>query len=171
MSERETKKNQFETAQPKSNKKPLLLVGVGLILVLAALGWSFAGGSSTRYAKVSPGAGLVSIPLDGVSDGKAHFYSLASGKQSIDFFVLKSGDGAVRAAFDACDVCYKSKKGYRQEGDFMVCNNCNMKFRSDRINEISGGCNPAPLKRDEQGGKLVIAESDIRAGAWYFGLK
>ena len=31
----------------------------------------------------------------------------------------------------------------------MVCNNCGQKFSSDLINEIKGGCNPAPLERTE----------------------
>ena len=74
----------------------------------------------------------------------------------------------VRAAFDACDVCYAAKKGYRQEGNFMVCNNCGQKFISTRINEVRGGCNPAPLERKIVGDKLVIATADILTGARYF---
>jgi uncharacterized membrane protein len=82
---------------------------------------------------------------------------------------VKSIDGIVRAAFDACDVCYKSKKGYRQEGDNMVCNNCNQKFRTDQVNEVKGGCNPAPLNRRIEGTQVVISGQDILKGAWYFG--
>jgi len=109
------------------------------------------------------------IPVSKINDGKAHFYKYSSltGK-TIRFFVLKSKDGIFRAAFDACDVCFEAKKGYRQEGDYMVCNNCGMKFSSTRINEEKGGCNPAPLERHIEDGYLVIKNSDIEKGARYF---
>jgi uncharacterized membrane protein len=86
----------------------------------------------------------------------------------IDFFVLKSHDGVLRAAFDACDVCYRERQGYRQQGDEMICVNCGQRFSSDRINEVKGGCNPAPLARNLANGNLVINEQDLRLGARYF---
>ncbi len=81
---------------------------------------------------------------------------------------MKSSDGVMRAAFDACDVCFREKKGYRQEGDVMVCNNCGQRFPSTKINVLKGGCNPAPLGRTVQGDSLVINASDIEQGGWYF---
>jgi uncharacterized membrane protein len=74
----------------------------------------------------------------------------------------------IRAAFDTCDVCYPEKKGYRQEGDFMVCNNCDQKFRTDLINVVKGGCNPAPLQRELQGDQVVIRLAALEEGSWYF---
>jgi|GEM_PF-305137 len=111
----------------------------------------------------------IRIPLSEVSDGKAHYYSIEDQGTEIKFFVLKSRDGVVRAAFDACDVCFKHRKGYRQEGDNMVCNNCGMKFESNKINLVSGGCNPAPLDRKIEGDEVVISPSAVKQGAWYFG--
>ncbi|HEY7527662.1 MAG TPA: Fe-S-containing protein, partial [Candidatus Deferrimicrobiaceae bacterium] len=58
------------------------------------------------------------------------------------YFVLRSSDGTYRAAFDACDVCFRANRGYRQEGDLMVCNQCGQTFPSVKINEVKGGCNP-----------------------------
>ncbi len=110
----------------------------------------------------------MTIPLAEVNDGKAHFYRYVKEGDQVDFFLLKSTDGMLRAAFDTCDVCFREKKGYRQEGDFMVCNNCNQQFRSDLINEIKGGCNPAPLNRSLAGDKVVIAEADLAGGGFYF---
>lgn len=111
----------------------------------------------------------IHIPISKINDGKAHYYKHQSltGKV-IRFFVLKSSDGVFRAAFDACDVCFEAKKGYRQEGDYMVCNNCGMKFESAKINEISGGCNPSPLERKVEGDNIIIKKSDIEKGAKYF---
>ena len=86
----------------------------------------------------------------------------------MNFFVVKSNDGVIRAAFDACDVCFPAKKGYTQDGDFMICNNCGRRFHSSRINVVEGGCNPAPLQREVIGDQLVIKTSDVIPGARYF---
>ncbi len=111
---------------------------------------------------------IVRLPLATFDDGHAHYYSHQAGDTMIEYFVLKSSDGVVRAAFDACDVCFEARKGYRQEGDEMVCNNCGMRFPSVLINERQGGCNPAPLDRTIEGNELVIRVDDIFTGIGYF---
>ncbi len=121
-----------------------------------------------KYQKVTQADGVVTIPLTTVNDGKAHYYSYKDQGRDINFFVVKSNDGTIRAAFDACDVCFPEKKGYSQQGDYMVCNNCGQKFHSTRINVVKGGCNPAPLTREIVGEKLLITVSDIRSGSRYF---
>ena len=74
----------------------------------------------------------------------------------------------IRAAFDACDVCWRENKGYVQKGDVMVCKNCGRRFPSVRINEVRGGCNPAPLKREVENGTVIIRVADILEGKRYF---
>lgn len=112
--------------------------------------------------------GALTIPIKDVSDGKAHYFNATSDNGTkVIFFVLKSSDGIIRAAIDACDVCYRSGKGYYQEGDFMVCENCGRRFASTRINEVQGGCNPAPLNRNIEGNHLVISMADINKNSWY----
>jgi uncharacterized membrane protein len=147
-------------------------MGVAIALVIIAIaGFVVLGGGSGPggFSVVSAEAGLVKIPIGDVSDRMAHYYTYkASNGKDVNFFVLKSSDGVIRAAFDACDVCYREKKGYRQEGDVMVCNNCGQRFPSTKINEIKGGCNPAPLGRIVDGNMLVINSNDIEQGAWYF---
>ncbi len=104
------------------------------------------------------------------ADGQAKYYSYKT-PQGLDirYFLLKSSDGIIRAAFDSCDTCWSAGKGYRQEGDFMVCNNCGLRFASVKINEIKGGCNPAPLNRSTRGDKIVIKVKDIiEQGSFYF---
>jgi uncharacterized membrane protein len=111
----------------------------------------------------------VSYPADLSDDGKARHFSYGAGNPSkINYFVLKSSDGVIRAAFDACDVCWPAGKGYFQSGDFMVCRNCGRQFSSALINEIKGGCNPAPLNRKIEDGKVVIQTADILEGKHYF---
>ncbi|MBU0673586.1 MAG: DUF2318 domain-containing protein [Proteobacteria bacterium] len=141
----------------------LAILAVSLPLFLSACSTSSADSNTLNSVN-----GELSLPLASVSDGQAHFFKVkADDGTLVTFFVLKSRDGIVRAAVDACDVCYKAGKGYHQEGDFMVCDNCGQRFASSRINEVKGGCNPAPLSRTERDGKLVIQMKDINANSWY----
>ncbi len=139
----------------KKGSKGLVFGGIGLVGVIAiaaAVLLAPGGGVKTVYAK----NGEVRINLSDVSDGKAHYFQFEDGGRVTKFFLLKAADGQVRAALDACDVCYQSKKGYRQEGDVMVCNNCGNRFPADKINVVRGGCNPVPLDRNLYGNTLVL---------------
>jgi uncharacterized membrane protein len=168
---RADKRAQFES--PGGGRRTgLILGGVALVAVVAvALVAAMSGGDKGPAAEAAPVAAAgdtVKIAMSEVSDGKAHFYSYDAGGTSVNYFVLKSSDGEMRAAFDACDVCYPAKKGYHQEGDEMVCNNCGRRFPSTKINVLEGGCNPSPLERTVEGDQLVLQVADLQAGASYF---
>ncbi len=120
------------------------------------------------HEDVTPESGVVSIPVQDVDDGDIHYYKYTRDGHDVRFFLLQSNDGIIRAAFDACDVCYEAKKGYSLEGDFAVCNNCGMRFHSSRINVVQGGCNPAPLHRVTENGIVKIKVTDITQGARFF---
>lgn len=121
----------------------------------------------SKFQKLTPRDANLYIPVKDISDGKAHYYKVKSDKGvMVKFFVVKSHDDVIRAAVDACDVCYRSGKGYVQEGSVMVCTNCGMRFASDRINEVKGGCNPTPLERRVNGENLIISMDQINANAW-----
>ena len=113
-------------------------------------------------------ASQISLPASFFEDGQARYFQHVAGKFNIKYFVLKSSDGVIRAAFDACDVCWPAGKGYYQEGDYMVCRNCGRKFASVLVNEVKGGCNPAPLNRRVENGKVIIEVNDILDGRPYF---
>lgn len=169
MSEREAKRDQFKQ-QSSTGKKVLIPVLVLMAVLIAAGGWLTLGsGTSGGPQVVSPDPnGTIRFAAADFNDGKARFYRLKSQTGPVDFFVVRSHDGVIRSAFDTCDVCYKALKGYRQEGDEMVCNNCDQRFRTDLINVVKGGCNPAPLRRQQVGDSIVIAAADVVQGAWYF---
>lgn len=97
-------------------------------------------------------------------DGLAHFYNteLADGK-TVYFFVLKDKKGVYRAAANACQVCHDSQMGFRQQGDYMVCQTCGNVYPLEKIATEKGGCNPGPINPDLQveTGKVVIRKSDI----------
>jgi uncharacterized membrane protein len=113
-------------------------------------------------------AGEVRFAVAEFGDGAAHFFTVMMGDCPVEFFVLRSADGAIRAAFNACDVCYREKLGYTQDGQVMVCNNCGNRFLADRINVVRGGCNPAPLDRSIDGEELVITAESLVGGLAYF---
>jgi uncharacterized membrane protein len=142
-----------------------------LLLLIATLTLSSCSSGSSAGKSgglVTPVNGKLEIPISGINDGKAHLFKVkADDGTMVTFFVLKSADGIIRAAIDACDVCYRSGLGYYQEGDNMVCKNCGQKFASNKINVIKGGCNPAPLNRAVVGDKLVIEMRDINMNSWY----
>lgn len=120
------------------------------------------------YPLVEAQGGEIRLPLSTFDDYQAHFYTYMYNGRPIEFFVVKSRDGVVRAAFNACDVCYPARKGYHQEGDVMVCNNCGRRFPTNQINIVRGGCNPAPLERAVDGDTLVIRVQNLLAGLVYF---
>jgi uncharacterized membrane protein len=157
--------------QPK-NRRPLLAGLAVAVLMAAGAFWYF--GAQTPQNPLSPTTAAkatgdtVSMPVSTFEDGKAHYFQHQSGELTIRYFVVKSADDVVRAAFDACDVCWRAGKGYAQEGDFMVCRNCGQRFHSTKVNEVKGGCNPAPLERRIENGMLLIRVSDILEGKTYF---
>jgi hypothetical protein len=120
------------------------------------------------YPVVAAQDGAVRLPLSTFDDYKAHFYTYLVDGQSIEFFVVKSQDGIVRAALNACDVCFSARLGYLQRGDEMECQNCGSRFPTDKINVLRGGCNPSPLERTIVGDMLVILDSDLAQGLQYF---
>jgi uncharacterized membrane protein len=122
-----------------------------------------------KYEKIKANGSVVTIPTAKVSDGKAHFYKYDDGGKEIAFFVVKAADGSLKTAFDACDACYRDKKGYEQQGDKMNCKNCNQKFAVNRLGpNASGGCNPGYLPHQLNGSSISIQTTDLKAGAKYF---
>jgi uncharacterized membrane protein len=162
-------------ARPRINPNHILGV-LGTLLVLALVYVALAGpNKSSAVTAVKPVAardsssGEVQIPLSEVSTGEAKFYEYkASNQKTVRFFVIKSSDGVYRAAADACDVCYREKMGYHQEGNDLVCNKCQKYFPSAAVNVITGGCNPDGIPRTIQGDKLLIAASELEARAELF---
>lgn len=155
----------------KKGRLPLILAAVAVLIVAAGvvvlLNQNGEQAIATQGA-VSADTEQVTFPVSMFADGKARHFEHRNGSHTVRFFVLKSSDGIIRAAFDACDVCWPAGKGYYQDGDYMVCRNCGRRFASVLVNEVKGGCNPAPLKRSINGDQLVIRVKDILEGSQYF---
>ena len=139
-----------------------LLAGVGAVFALNIPGLG-------KCEKVKPVNGVVSIPVAKLADGKARYYKLEDGGKEIAFLAVKAADGSYKTAFDACDSCFRAKKGYEQQGDKFICKNCNQKFAIDRLGpNATGGCNPGYLPHQLNGNTITIKASDLKDGARYF---
>ena len=109
-----------------SSRKKGALVPVLVAVVLVA---AIAGGYAlyTRQSTATPtvaqpavpaaadgqraASGAVTYPVGLFEDGQARHFDFKDGERTIRYFVIKSADGVIRAAFDACDVCWPSGKG------------------------------------------------------------
>jgi uncharacterized membrane protein len=150
---------------------PVMITVAFLVLVLtgALLFLNRSESPTVAVSKHSEEIGShITYPVSMFDNGSARYFQYKDDPINIRYFILKSSDGVIRAAFDACDVCWPSGKGYYQDGDFMVCENCGQRFSSVLINEVRGGCNPEPLARIVSGDNLIIRVEDILYGRKYF---
>lgn len=151
-----------------STTKQVVWAGVVMLVLLAGAAGVYAF-SLGKYEKVKAVNGVVTLPAAKLADGKARFYKLADGGKEIAFFAVKASDGSIKTAFDACDACYRDKKGYEQMGDKMNCKNCNMKFAIGRLGpNATGGCNPGYLPHQLTGNNISVSVNDLKGGARYF---
>ena len=152
----------------QTNKTKLVVVSAFMLMALLTVTISGFAFSFGKYENVKASNGIVTISTSKLND-KARFYKFENSGKMIVFFAVKASDGSMRVAFDACDACYSSKKGYEQQGDKMNCNNCNQKFAINRLGpNASGGCNPGYLPHQQNGANITIKASDLKDGARYF---
>jgi len=157
-----------ETGMVADRTKQVVLAGILAVALLVGAISVFAF-SFGKYETVKESNGTIALPVAKLSDGKSHFYKFEGGGKEITFFAVKASDGSYKTAFDACDSCYRSKKGYEQQGEKMNCKNCNQKFAINRLGpNATGGCNPGYLPHQQNGGTVTIKASDLRDGARYF---
>lgn len=77
---------------------------------------------------------------------KATFYPINVDGTRMEVLAVKDSSGNIRTAFNTCQVCYSSGKGYYvQSGNVLVCQNCRNRFTVDEVEVQSGGCNPWPI--------------------------
>ena len=140
-----------------------------LILMLFVSLTLMAGCKNDTHKQLEPQGKLVQIPLAELQPMQARFYKVKLNNGEVRFFAIKGADGQVRTALDACDVCFKERKGYQQQGDVMLCRNCNLTFPIDRIGPSSvGGCNPHFLPSQVTGDQLLLPVAELKQGARFF---
>ncbi|MFZ5987782.1 MAG: Fe-S-containing protein [Bacillota bacterium] len=145
--------------KPKSDKKIyVVLSAVILTVVFSAVVYFARGGSDDNGSGASSGGDLV-IPKSEITE-TAKFYSYKAGKTNMEVLAIKASDGTIRTAFNTCQVCYDSGRGYYvQDGNEVVCQNCGNRFKNDKIEVVKGGCNPVPIFKEnkvDDGENIII---------------
>lgn len=151
----------------QERKKIFVIFAVMAVIIIIGFLTKGFGLFSTNIAETPT---EIKIPLSEISE-KAEWKEYDSGGAKIKFFVVKANDGSIKTAFDACDVCYRNKRGYRQERNDMVCNNCGRRFAIISLgteNKNPGGCWPGYLLNKIEDNNVVIKESDLEKGKWRF---
>src|SRR5271170_1191981 len=95
----------------------------------------------------------VRIPLSELTDQSLHFYTAEVNGTVIRFLVIHKTNGDYATALDACQIC--GRKGYRQEGQNIICRNCGASIYVPSIGD-RGGCNPIPVKTNVAGGVMIV---------------
>ena len=101
------------------------------------------------------------------------FYPYTADGVKMEVVAVKASDGTIRTAFNTCQVCYNSGRGYYiQEGDELVCQNCGNRFQIDKVEKIKNGCNPVPITSDlktDDGKYITISKSLLTKAKGLFG--
>ncbi|MDR1913129.1 MAG: DUF2318 domain-containing protein [Clostridiales bacterium] len=153
--------------QVKKNKW-LLLTGIASVFVIAVVmiavlnrsaditgsGDTNAGNNNAVSADAKTADNYASqdlvIPIGDVST-TAEFYPVTVDGVDLEIIAVEASDGTIRTAFNTCQVCYDSGRGYyEQSGDVLVCQNCGNRFMMSQVEIESGGCNPWPIFAEDK---------------------
>ena len=122
-------------------KKSVIFVTAFMALAAAAFGQT-AGQNEVK--PLVTGKDLV-IQIADIT-ANAVFYPVEIEGTRLEVLAVKAPDGTIRTAFNTCQVCYGSGRGfYKQQGTVLVCQNCGNRYRMSQVEIRSGGCNPVPI--------------------------
>ncbi|MDR1875701.1 MAG: DUF2318 domain-containing protein [Synergistaceae bacterium] len=120
----------------KSGFRVGIKAGMLAVTLLAGAGAAFA---------AELGNGDLYIPVEEITE-TASFYPVDVDGTKMEIIAVKAPDGTNRTAFNTCQVCYGSGRGYyKQDGGVLVCQNCGNRFRMSDVEVTRGGCNPLPI--------------------------
>lgn len=112
--------------------------------------------ATSTPGKVNENGDIV-INVADITD-KVSFYSYNDEGTDLEVMAVKASDGTIRTAFNTCQVCYSSGRGYYvQKGNNIVCQNCGNQFTMDKIQVSKGGCNPVPIFKENK----VVTDTTI----------
>jgi uncharacterized membrane protein len=149
-------------------KKKIMLLGTAAMIAILILGGCTStsknenNANTNTYTQPQQNDTQVQIQISDIS-ATAKFYSYDSNGVTIRYFAVKDASGNPHVAFDACDVCYAAKKGYKQVGDVMQCLNCGRQFSISSIGteNTNGGCWPSYLPMTINGSAVIIKITDL----------
>lgn len=164
-----TSKKQNQTKGSKKKNKSMIMTGgmiAVLFLMISIVIFTENGktGANTKKQNAQK-SGDVVINKNEVGTS-ATFYPYEVDGVDLEVMAIKASDGTIRTAFNTCQICYASGRGYyKQEGDALICQNCGNSFSADDVQVAAGGCNPVPIfeeDKTETDENITIDEDFIR---------
>lgn len=110
----------------------------------------------------------VTLSAEKLKPGESKHFVYKNDGMAVRFFLVRDKQGVVRAALDACEVCWHADKGYTLRDGAMLCVNCGQSFALNRIGQVRGGCNPHPLEFVLDKDSVTIQRSALAEGVRYF---
>ena len=159
-----TKNHKKQTGGQPQRKSNLPLFLVAAVLVAAAAvavlsGQGEVGNTAPAGDAQTIAAGeYLSIQTADIGSDAAFFPVMVDGVP-MEVLAVRASDGSIRTAFNTCQSCYTSGRGYYvQEGGDLVCQNCGFHFTPEQVEIQSGGCNPWPIFSENK----TVTEDAIR---------
>ncbi|MBU4226591.1 MAG: DUF2318 domain-containing protein, partial [Chloroflexi bacterium] len=91
--------------------------------------------------------------------GQLNLFTYQGTEADVSFMVIKRDENDIAVALNACGIC--PARGYHQEGEVLICDNCNAPINMETVG-MPGGCNPIPLAASLIDGEVLIASSDLQ---------
>jgi len=150
-------------AEPSKKSNRNIFIGIGFFIILMAI-FFVVKGNASKATSVSKGEDITIIKSDITETAK--FIPYKVGNTKMELVAVKAPDGTIRTAFNTCQVCYNSGRGYyKQQGDDLVCQNCGNRFKTSQVEKIKGGCNPVPIGKENKtdDGVIITISNDFIA--------
>ncbi|NLZ82497.1 MAG: DUF2318 domain-containing protein [Clostridiales bacterium] len=144
------------TYKKRNRKKSIITASVSIAVVLLFIYIIVSDSPSDIRAKKVIDDDIV-IQASEI-DETARFYSTKIDGNEIEVLAVRSSDGTIRTAFNTCQSCYSSGRGFFvQEDNVLICNNCGNQFTLDQIEKSNGACNPVPITESMK----IVTENTI----------
>ena len=108
---------------------------------------------------------MVHIPVESLAPGQLNLYFYQGAEVNVTFMVIKRDEADIAVALNACGIC--PPRGYHQEGNVLICDNCNAPINVESVG-MPGGCNPIPLSASLAGVEVLIAAADLEGAKGVF---
>jgi uncharacterized membrane protein len=126
----------------EKNMRKIIMILTGLTVFVT--GFGFAQDALNQRKPVIADRDLV-IQIADITEN-ALFFPVDIDGTRIEVLAVKAPDGTIRTAFNTCQVCYNSGRGYfEQVNTVLVCQNCGRRYRMNQVERQAGGCNPVPI--------------------------
>ena len=172
------RKNAKERLEQRKTREKRFFIALWIVVILGVVGFSIYnilddddGDNDVYYNTNDISGDDVEIKRSDLADGKFHHYDTTIDGVRLKYFAVLDDDGKIRTAFDACEVCHESRKGYTQVGDYAKCNNCGQRFSVSGLgtkNADGGGCWPGHLPHQVEGDNIIINRADLEKGSYLF---